>query len=148
MATVKQLLEFKKKINAHTVDEMESIAEAINRMNTHDVGALMVTDSDGQFSGIITERDILRNVVEAEFDLCQTPVHRWMTRRVVCCSVETSIQDVEALMSRHRMRHLPVFDDDDRCVGLISMQDVNRFQAHDRELAIRYLEDYLMYCPN
>ncbi|MDX1564506.1 MAG: CBS domain-containing protein [Phycisphaeraceae bacterium] len=141
-STVRQLLSHKDP-NIHTVPQTASVAEAINKMNSHRIGALLVMEPSGRLTGIITERDILRNIVGCEQALDQTPVSRWMTRKVVCCTTDTCLEDAKSLMARHHVRHLPVMDRQEQCMGLISIQDVTAYQAHDRQLVIRHLEDYM-----
>ena len=141
-STVRQLLSHKGP-NIHTVPQTASVAEAVNKMNSHRIGALLVMGPQNRLIGIITERDILRNVVGCERNLARVPVSRWMTRKVVCCTTDTSLEDAKSLMARHHVRHLPVMDRSERCIGLISIQDVTAYQAHDRQLVIRHLEDYM-----
>ena len=67
-----------------------------------------------------------------------------MTADVVCCGPDTSIEEVAEMMRRHRVRHLPVIDEADVVVGLVSIGDVNaqRFAVCATELV--QVRDYIL----
>ena len=97
----------------------------------------------GRIAGMFTERDVLRRVVGEVRDPAHTTVAEVMTAEVVCCRPETSLDEARGSMMNRRIRHLPVIDDQDNMVGLISIGDLN---AHDRtshEQTIYLLEEYV-----
>ncbi len=141
MATVRELIAAKGG-DVLTIDASFSVLDATARMNEHKVGAIVVTDSDSNVVGIFTERDVLRRIVAEQRDPASTPVGEVMTDRVVCCPLDTDLQEVQALMRNQRIRHLPVTDDG-RLAGLISIGDVNAHFAADHEAHILYLHEYI-----
>jgi CBS domain-containing protein len=118
-----------------------SVLEAARVMNTHRIGALVVTEG-GKVIGIFTERDILNRVVAAERDAAATLVRDVMTTPVAVCAPQTTRLECRTVMRHRRIRHLPVVDGD-RLVGIVSIGDVLEVgEAEDQE-TIRYLHEYL-----
>lgn len=142
MPTVQDVL-MAKGSSVHTVRGDVSVLQATQLMNRHQIGALVVTDGDDHVLGMFTERDVLRRIVAEQRDPAGTPVNAVMTRRVVCCSPEDSLNRARAIMAERRVRHLPVVDSDDRLLGLISIGDLNAWCIQDGEITIRYMQDYI-----
>lgn len=141
MATVRELLAGKG-AQVHTIEEGRSALEAIQLMNEQRIGALVVTRA-GRLAGMFTERDVLRRVVGHERPPAQVAVAEVMTRDVICCAPETSVEEAGRIMKEQRIRHLPVCDAAGRLVGLISIGDVNAFHVSRQEALIAELEDYV-----
>lgn len=125
-----------------TVRADVSVLEATQVMNRRKIGAVVVADGS-RVRGMFTERDVLQRVVAEQRDPAATSVSDVMTRRVVCCKPDTPIDDVRSLMKNRRIRHLPVVDGGEKLVGLISIGDINAHHAHDCEVQIHYLEEYI-----
>ena len=66
-----------------------------------------------------------------------------MTTEVVCCTPETTIAEARGAMKNRRVRHLPLVDGDHRLLGLISIGDLNAFEAASREETIFWMHEYL-----
>jgi CBS domain-containing protein len=120
-----------------------TVRQATWLMNEHSIGSLLVTSGE-RLVGIFTERDVLRRVVAEGRSPETTHVSDVMTREVACCSPDTPIEDVAHLMRRRRIRHLPVVDDDESIVGIVSIGDINahRFAACATELV--QVQAYIM----
>jgi CBS domain-containing protein len=119
-----------------------TVLDAAVLMNEHRVGSLVVMVR-GQLIGIVSERDILTRVVVPRLDPGQTSVGDVMTREVVCCQMQTSLDEARGVLKNRRIRHLPVLDDGQRLVGLISIGDLNAHQSHDHEVTIHVLQEYI-----
>jgi CBS domain-containing protein len=141
MATVKELLVIK---GSHvlSVAQEATVLDAALLMNDHRVGALVVTGA-GRILGIFSERDVLRRIVAERRDPATTRVEEVMTREVVCCTPETSVDEARGSMKNRRIRHLPVVDGGQQLVGLISIGDLNAHQATAQEQTIHLLHEYL-----
>jgi CBS domain-containing protein len=140
MATVSQLLATK----GHTVYAIAGTAtvfEAIEKMVAHNVGALLVMDTRRP-CGILTERDYLRKVALQGRASRTTLVHEIMTPQLVSVNSATELEECMALMTRNRIRHLPVFDGQE-LVGLISIGDIVKLLAMDRHAQIEQLTAYI-----
>ena len=127
----------------HTTTPGATVLDAINKMNQHKIGALVVTDG-GKVVGIFTERDVLRRVAGERKDPSRTFVKDVMTADVICCAPETDLEQVSAVMRERRIRHLPVCGPDKTgLAGLISIGDVNAWHANDQQAQIHYLSEYI-----
>jgi CBS domain-containing protein len=119
-----------------------SVLLAATLMNDHRVGSVVVLDQ-GRVAGMFTERDVLRRVVGEQRDPAKTLVSEVMTAEVFCCRPETEIEEIRGAMKNRRIRHLPVVDDADRLLGLISIGDLNAQLAASQEQTIHLLHEYL-----
>ncbi len=100
-----------------------TIATAIRLLKLERSGALVVSDDGETLGGIISERDIVRGLVDHGHELLEMQVSELMTRVVKTCTPEARIKDVMAEMTRSRIRHLPVIEGGKLC-GIISIGDV------------------------
>jgi CBS domain-containing protein len=119
-----------------------TVLEAVNQMNEHKIGALVVMDA-GQVVGMFTERDVLRRVVGDERSPSATLVGQVMTSKVVCCDPNTDLEEIATLMKNRRIRHVPVCHGDGRLLGMVSMGDVNAQNASNQEATIFFLNEYI-----
>ncbi len=110
--------------NVVTVTPESTITEAAGQLIAHDIGVVVVTDADGQLSGILSERDISRAVADSAARIAEIKVGDLMETRVITCAIDDSIIDAVTLMNNDRIRHLPVLDGE-RVVGIVSMRDVS-----------------------
>lgn len=106
----------------HSVAPTVSIMDVVRKMVEHNCGSLLVCDGE-KMVGIISERDILRAIAATEERLEQLTVESRMTRNVITGSPTDSINDTIGLMSKNRIRHLPVLENGN-VYGMISMGDV------------------------
>lgn len=119
-----------------------SVLDAAILMNDHKVGSVVVSNQ-GQVAGIFTERDVLRRVVAEQLDPATTTIGQVMTRDVVCCEMDTPIEDARSIMKTRRIRHLPVVDAEQNLLGLISIGDLNAYKLTGQEVHIHMLQEYL-----
>jgi CBS domain-containing protein len=110
-------------------------------MVDHNVGALLVLDGE-EVKGIITERDYLREFVLIGRTSRETLVREIMKVQVICVEPNRPVEDCMSIMSSRRIRHLPVIEEG-RLVGIVSIGDIVKQRAADREVEIRYLTDYI-----
>lgn len=123
-----------------------SVREAVNLMNEHNIGALMVMDEGGRLAGVFTERDVLVRVVAAERDPRSTPVSEVMTRDPLCISPQTLVEGAMLLVHENSIRHLPVIQQD-RLVGVISSGDLNRWNLRSQERRINAMLRAMRIAP-
>ncbi len=124
-----------------SVSPNAAICEAVQEMDHHKVGAIVVIDG-GRLTGIFTERDVLTRVVAARLDPSSTPISRVMTRNPVTIEPTATIEEVMALFTDKRFRHLPVVDGG-RLVGLISIGDVLRRMVDTHRHEAEQLKQYI-----
>ena len=66
-----------------------------------------------------------------------------MTSEVVCCKPDSDLDDVAAIMKNRRVRHVPVCGNDGQLIGLVSMGDVNAYNASNQQTTIHFLNEYI-----
>jgi CBS domain-containing protein len=112
------------------VEPETGLAAAASLMAQRRIGSVLVCDG-GKLHGIFTERDIVR-AVSNDVMAMHEPVSDWMTRSPITVTPETPIEEARDLMLEHHFRHLPVTRGGD-LVGMISMRDLTRAAAEDRD---------------
>ncbi|HSU25552.1 MAG TPA: CBS domain-containing protein [Pyrinomonadaceae bacterium] len=93
-------------------------------MGECDCGAIPVVDSQGRMIGMITDRDIAIRLVGNRMDTRHARVDDCMTDETFACHVDSPLDECMRTMSRHKIRRLPVLDERDRVVGIISQADL------------------------
>ena len=104
----------------------DPVSRAAEIMKTEDVGSVPVVDdaTTKHLVGILTDRDIVLQVVAAGKDAKSAKVEDAMTRNPVTCKPEEDIQNAFDRMSQHQVRRIPVVDGRDRVVGIIAQADL------------------------
>jgi CBS domain-containing protein len=141
MTAVRQILN-RKGHQVWSVHPGDTVYDAIKMMADKDVGALMVLDGN-KIVGVVTERDYARNVFLKGRGSPQTLVGEIMTCNVACVKPDKSIEECMAIMTAKRVRHLPVIDDDDALLGIVSIGDLVKSIICDRDFVIEQLEHYI-----
>ena len=141
MATLKDILAGKDS-NVISVEPQATVMEAAVLMNHYRIGFLVVSDGERPV-GVFSERDILRRVVVARLDPGKTLVSEVMTREMLVCNPTTSLEEACSVMKNRRIRHLPVVDENERLVGLVSIGDLNAYDANAQEQTLHVLREYI-----
>ncbi|WP_265443558.1 CBS domain-containing protein [Flexivirga meconopsidis] len=124
-----------------TVPATTTVQQLVQTLADHGIGAVVVVD-DGAITGIISERDVVRALPEHSDGLLQRPVSELMTRTVHTCGPEDEIRSLAGLMTEHRIRHLPVVQDD-KLVGIVSIGDIVKFRLQELQDERDQLESYI-----
>jgi diguanylate cyclase (GGDEF)-like protein len=118
-----------------TISPGETVKEAAARMLSHNVGCLIVNDDEGDFIGLVTERDIAHHLATSSDHGAGLPVARIMTDRVVSCPQGIATSEARRIMTDHRIRHLPLMENG-KVVGILSARDImSRQLLEDRAAA-------------
>ncbi len=140
MNTIRQLLQTKGH-DLWSARPDTSVYDALQLMDEHRIGALLVLDGD-DLVGIFSERDYARKVVLKGKTSRGTTIGEIMSRRVSCVRTDQTIEECMALMTDRRIRHLPVLEDE-KLVGVISIGDVVKAVISEQEFVISQLENYI-----
>ncbi len=124
-----------------TIPSTVTVAEAVQEMNAHKVGSVLVMNGL-RLAGIFTERDVLRRVVGADIDPRFTPITKVMTSEVLTIEPTATVQEVMDIFTERRCRHLPVMVEG-RLLGLISIGDVSRWVANSHRVEAESLRQYI-----
>lgn len=130
---VSQILKSKAEQAVVTVAPGSSIAEAAEVLSSRRIGAVIVSPDGARVAGILSERDIVRELGRRGPSCLTEPVDSIMTAKIVTCAKDERANDVLQKMTDGRFRHMPVMEGD-RMVGLISIGDV--VKARLAELAM------------
>ena len=141
MSSVAQVLKSKQDNSVYTISASDSVYNAIKLMADRQIGALIVTDGDA-IAGIVTERDYARKVVLMERSSKETLVREIMSKAVRFVRLDQTTDECMALMTDHRMRHLPVIDQE-KLVGMVSIGDLVKNIIEDQRFTIQQLEQYI-----
>jgi CBS domain-containing protein len=125
-----------------TILTTETVHDAITRLNEHKIGSLVVTTESGVVVGIITERDILREAAKRYDEVEEKEVVDVMTRDVIIGVPDDDLDYVMGIMTKNRIRHLPVMDESG-LAGIVSIGDVVRAHLHNTVSENRMLRDYI-----
>jgi len=140
MAIASQLLKHKGRV-IHSVVPDAPVLEAIRLMAEHGVGALLVMQGE-QLIGVVSERDYARKVILKGRSSNETPVRQIMSSPVLTVRADQSVHDCMRIMSEHRIRHLPVVDDQG-VIGVLSIGDLVRAVVEEQQRTIADLEQYI-----
>ena len=140
MKTVTELLDGKT-TRLLSISPEASVFEALQLMAAKDVGALVVLEGE-RLAGIFSERDYARKVVLVGKFSKETAVREIMTTKVLCVRPDQTVDQCMALMTEHRIRHLPVLDGS-KVVGVISIGDVVKELLSEQQVIISQLESYI-----
>lgn len=139
MEVIEALLEAKGS-RLHTVAPDASVVEAVETMCAARVGALLVM-SGTKLLGIFSERDLMTRVVLARLNPSRVLVKDVMTQKTVCIGLSATPRNALGIMTRRRVRHLPVVYES-RVVGLVSIGDLVRWSIRTREQEVQDLRGY------
>jgi CBS domain-containing protein len=127
-----------------TIPPTLTLNEAASRLAQRRIGALVVVDTQGEIAGIISERDIIRALGEAGPACLTRPVAEAMTHQVFTCQESDTLDELMAMMTARRFRHMPVVADGD-LVGIVSIGDVVKHHVAEIEMEATAMRAYIAH---
>jgi CBS domain-containing protein len=125
-----------------TVTETTTVTGLLAELVIHNIGAMVVVGPDGRVVGIVSERDVVRELHDHGPDLLRSSVSDIMSKVLVTCTVEDQIDDLSALMTNNRVRHVPVMQGE-RLVGIVSIGDVVKNRMEQLQAEQEHLQAYI-----
>ncbi|ELY84115.1 CBS domain-containing protein [Natrinema altunense] len=107
----------------HTVTPDTLVEDAAQDMLDNEIGSVVVIDDDNRLEGILTTTDFVRIVAEQK-PKDQTPVSKYMSSDVVTASAQDSIRDAADVMVERGFHHIPVVDEDEGVIGMVTTSDL------------------------
>lgn len=126
-----------------TVVESLSLEEAARVLDTHGIGALVVTERNGRAVAVLSERDIVREVALHGAGALKRPVGQAMTQAFATAAPDESIGQIMMRMTERRVRHLPVLEEGN-LVGIISIGDAVKAKIANVEAETAAIRDYIL----
>ncbi|MBY6049829.1 CBS domain-containing protein [Vannielia litorea] len=122
-----------KDATVHAIRPQQTLHDAVDQLRDHRIGALVVTDANGELVGILSERDIVRKLADTPGHTLPKKVEEVMTRDVETCTADEPLVTVLTRMTKGRFRHMPVVEGTS-LIGLITIGDAVNFRLNQLEL--------------
>ena len=122
---IKKLVDIVAQVDTILVDKSVDLRFTLHLLADHKIGALPVVDDDDKIEGIISERDFVRVMSKNSEALDDMRVEDAMTKSVITCSTDDTVEDVFKMMYEKGIRHIPVTEEN-RLVALLSARDFQR----------------------
>lgn len=104
-----------------------TVAEVAAIMRDRDIGDVIVVE-DGKLCGIVTDRDLALQALTGADDPLQTPIHKFMSTKIVTGEADWSLEQAANMMAKHQVRRLPIVQDG-QVVGIVSLGDLARHEV-------------------
>jgi CBS domain-containing protein len=138
---INEVLAAKQNRDVVTVHPDATVHELVALLAQHNIGALVVSHDGSSVDGIVSERDVVRRLGQDE-SVLDAQVSSIMSADVATCDGHQSTDDLMALMTARRFRHVPVVEDD-RLIGIVSIGDVVKSRMADLEFERDQLDSYV-----
>lgn len=142
MVTVEKLLKSKEQNQVWSLTPLNTVIDALYLMAEKGIGAVPIVNGE-LLVGIFSERDYARKGIIQGRKAKTTPVTEVMTPKVITVTTDSTINDCMQLMSRHKIRHLPVVEDR-KLIGILSIGDIVMATIREQNHHINYLENYIV----
>jgi len=128
-----------------TIPETQSVYDAVQRFSAYDIGCLVVTNSDGKMSGIISERDYINKIALLGRTSKDTPISEIMTSSpLMTAEMTATVEECMHKMLSKDIRHLPLLDPEGNCVGMLSVKDIVKELVAEKDKTINVLSDFAL----
>jgi len=119
-----------------------TVAEAAKKMSELRVGSMLILDGN-ELKGIFTERDLMNRVVSQGKDYKTTKIKEVMSTKLVVVNQHETIPNCYHLMQKKKCRHLPILDDNNKVIGMVSIRDLLSWMYRDLEIENEELKKYI-----
>jgi CBS domain-containing protein len=126
-----------------TIEPSASLASAAGLLVEKRIGAVLILGADRRVVGILSERDVVRALVERGAGALEEPVSQTVTRKVSTCNENESVFNIMERMTDGKSRHVAVVDQG-QLVGIVSIGDVVKHRLHEMERESTAMHDYIL----
>lgn len=124
-----------------TINPDATVTELLAALAEHNIGAMVVVGPDG-LEGIVSERDVVRELHTHGARVLAWPVSKIMTSVVATCTKADTVDAISALMTKNRVRHVPVIENG-KLVGIVSIGDVVKNRLDEVEYEASSLRSFI-----
>ena len=128
-----------------TISPSASIYDLVSLLETHHIGALVVSPDGKKIEGIVSERDVVRAMPGKMNELSSLHVRDLMTVGVLTCTVEQTVSEILTLMTENRVRHIPVVDSSGELHSIVSIGDLVKSHISELDSERAALRDYITH---
>ena len=125
-----------------TVKPSATVRELAQVLGEHRIGAVVVSETGKTVDGIVSERDIVRRLTDFGPGFLKVAVSEIMTRKVVTCTPDSTVEELMDLMTTSRVRHLPVVENG-VLTGVVSIGDIVKAHMDSIKLEADALKSYI-----
>jgi CBS domain-containing protein len=118
-----------------------TLSEIIVKLAQKKIGAIVIVGDKGDVVGILSERDIIRQLSERGEAALKEPASKSMTSAVISCQETSTLEEMMELMTQGRFRHVPVIEDGS-LVGIVSIGDIVKHHVAEVEMEVTAMRDY------
>jgi CBS domain-containing protein len=120
-----------------------TVRDVVERLTARNIGSIVIEGAEGTLAGIVSERDVVRELASAGPSVLDVAVSVVMTGDVETCTPDTNTDELMRLMTDRRIRHVPVVDGTWQLVGIVSIGDVVKWQLDELSMEAQQLADYV-----
>lgn len=124
-----------------TINPDATVRELLAGLAEQNIGAMVVMGDEGVV-GIVSERDVVRELHVHGASVLSRPVSKIMTSMVATCAKVDTVDEISVLMTKNRVRHVPVLDGR-KLIGIVSIGDVVKTRMSELEAEQRQLQSYI-----
>ncbi len=126
-----------------TLQETETVSNAIKKLTNYNIGAIPITNDKMELAGILSERDIVKSLAKNLYnDFREEPIKNLMTYPVIFCDREIFSDKLMELMTKNKIRHIPIVENK-KPIGIVSIGDVVNRLLEKFEYENQMLKEYL-----
>lgn len=130
----------------YTIKEDATVYDAVQKFAAFNIGCLVVTDAAGNMTGVVSERDYVCKIALLGRTSKDTAIKEISTGagKLITANTKDSVEECMEKMLSKDIRHLPLVDDSDKVVGLISIKDLVKTVVKEKEETIKVLSDFAL----
>lgn len=126
----------------YSVAESATLKECAELLEKRKVGAMVILNEAGSLIGVISERDIVRNIAKSGAAALSATVGQAMTRQVVTARPRDTVESAMSRMTDRRIRHLPVLEGG-RMIGVVSIGDLVKWRLAEADAEVEAIRSYI-----
>lgn len=122
-----------------------SIKEAVDTMNIHHIGAVIVLNENGGVEGLLSERDVMKKLASTDELVGHVKVKEIMTpkEKLITITGDETVAKIMKIMTEKNVRHLPIIDNEGVLHGLIAMRDIFRMLLKTAKQDVSDMKNYV-----